>query len=299
MPETIPQKSVRMPRTSPSVPEAFAYCEKITRRHYENFPVASLFLPREKRPYICAVYAFARTADDYADEGTRTHAERLYLLDEWEKKLDAAYEGRPDGPVFVAIAETAARTGIPKNALADLLEAFRMDVTNNSFNTFDDLLRYCRHSANPVGRLVLHIFDAVSDRAIEQSDALCTGLQLANFWQDVSNDLARGRLYIPLEDIARYGYTESELRRGIADERFRTLMAFEVQRTKDFFEKGRPLLTETIPALRTELRLTWRGGMTILRKIEQARYDVLDRRPAISLRDKLVIMAHAIFRSSP
>ena len=279
-----------------SIRKAFEYCEGITRRHYENFPVASLFIPVSLRPYVTAIYAFARTADDFADEGEFSVQERMTRLDEWEEKLDRCFEGEATDPIFVAIAETVSRCGIPKKPLADLLTAFRMDVTLNRFPTFHDLLGYCAHSANPVGRLVLYIFSSATERTMEFSDNICTALQLANFWQDVSVDWQKGRAYLPLEDLQRFGYTENDLAVGKYDERFRKLLKFQVDRTRRYFESGKPLLAEAPDDLRFELRLTWFGGQTVLRKIEQADYNVFNKRHVITSLDKAGIFLKAIVR---
>ena len=281
-----------------SIKKAFEYCERITRRHYENFPVASLLIPPSLRPYIAAIYAFARTADDFADEGELSIQERMARLDEWEEKLDRCFEGEATDPIFVAIAETVSRCGIPKKPLADLLTAFRMDVTLNRFPTFHDLLGYCAHSANPVGRLILYIFSSATERTIQFSDNICTALQLANFWQDVSVDWQKGRTYLPLEDLQRFGYTESDLAVGKYDERFCRLLKFQVDRTRRYFESGKPLLAEAPDGLRFELRLTWFAGQTVLRKIEQAHYDVFNKRHVITSLDKAGIFLKAIVRKA-
>jgi squalene synthase HpnC len=293
MSANIPDTLIKRHATA-SIADSFKYCEAIARKHYENFPVASHFIPRDLRPYVFVVYAFARTADDFADEGAVTTSQRLANLSEWESKLERSYAGDADHPVFIALQETISRCGIPKQPLADLLMAFKMDVTRDRFSTFEDLLHYCAHSANPVGRLVLHIFSWATDRAIRFSDDICTGLQLANFWQDVAIDWAKGRLYLPLEDINRFGYTEDDLARATCDERFRDLLRFQVERTRAYFNSGRPLLDEAVKELKFELRLTWHGGMTILKKIERANYDVLTRRPVISSMDKAGILIRTI-----
>lgn len=264
------------------------------RSHYENFPVASLFIPREKRPYVAAVYAFARIADDFADEGDDSPAERLGKLDDWQRKLVACYEGRADHPAFVAIGETARRTGIPMSLLADLLTAFRMDVTTKRFRKAADVLQYCVYSANPVGRLVLHIFGGVSERSFALSDSVCTGLQLANFAQDVSVDWRKGRLYIPLEDLQAIGYTEAEIASGTFDRRFQDLMKIQVARARNFLMAGSPLAREGPREIRFELALTVRGGLAILKRVEGIDYDVLRQRPAIPLMEKVRIVAMAL-----
>lgn len=287
------------PNRSAILQHAFATCTQIARDHYENFPVASLFLPADVRPLVAAIYAFARTADDFADEGERTDAERLQALDEWQKNLDACYEGRSDHPIFIALEEVVRRKQIPKHLLTDLLTAFRMDVTVHRYRTFDDLLFYCKHSANPIGRLVLYVFDDADERTFALSDSICTALQLANFWQDVGIDARKGRLYLPLEDMERFGYTESSLDQGVASAEFRALLKYEVERTKELFEKGKPLLALAPRALRWELTLTWNGGMTILRKIENAGYDVFTRRVTLNPVDKLQLLGRSLFHQIP
>jgi len=289
-----------MPMHPPdTVRAAFAYCEQMTRTHYENFPVASLLIPKRQRPYVAAIYAFARTADDFADEGTVSAEERLGRLDEWEFQLDASYRGDAKDPVFIALAETAARTGIPKAPLSELLTAFRMDVTANRFETFQDLLSYCKYSANPVGRLVLHLFNQARPETIALSDSICTGLQLANFWQDVSVDWKKGRLYLPLEDLRQFGYTESQIAEGFFDDHFRALMKFQVLRARDFLLAGMSLPGMVGLRLRCELALTIRGGLGILQRIEAAGYDVLHQRPAFRTADKARIVLEAILRRAP
>jgi squalene synthase HpnC len=289
-PSPVAQASTR------SIETAFAHCERIARMHYENFPVASFFMSRAYRPYIASIYAFARTADDIADESAMKPEERLLKLDEWEDKLDSCFEGDAGDPVFIALAETVRRCALPKKAFTDLLTAFRMDVVTKRYQTFDALLGYCRHSANPVGRLVLGVFRDASERTVELSDKICTALQLTNFWQDVSVDLARGRLYIPLEDLERFGYTELDLGRGVVNDRFRQLVRFEVERTAKMFDEGKALLDGIVEDLRFELTLTWLGGRAILGKIEAAGYDVLTGRPAISTAGKASLLLQALFR---
>jgi squalene synthase HpnC len=281
-------------RMDPTVREAFAFCQDIARKHYENFPVASLFIPRNIRPYIAAVYAFARAADDFADEGTIGRAERLVRLNEWRSRLDRCYEGDPEGPVFIALAETASRTGLPKDPLADLLTAFRMDVEKTRFSDFSEILTYCRFSANPIGRIVLHLFDDAIPEKLLLSDRICTGLQLVNFWQDVSVDILKGRVYLPLDDLSRFGYTETELQAGKITPGFRELLAFEVGRARDFLESGQPLVHLARPNLRFELNLTVLGGLTILAEIEKSGYDVLHHRPHLSTAAKLRLLGRAL-----
>lgn len=276
--------------------KAFEYCERVAREHYENFPVASMFLPRERRPYIAAIYAFARLADDMADEGTMSPEQRLEALEAWEDKLGRCYRGRADHPVFVALAETASAKQIPQQLFADLLAAFRMDVTRSRYETFSQIIGYCRLSANPIGRLVLHVFDDADDSTMPLSDHICTALQLANFWQDTSRDVQKGRIYVPLEDLEAFRYTEAEFLRGVEDDRFHDLMRFQVERTRKLFIEGKPLIMRVTPQLRFELRLTWNGGMAILKKIERERYALFTSRPHLTWVDKISILGSALRR---
>lgn len=286
-------------QTSKTIREAFAHCERMARKHYENFPVASLLLPRSQRPYVAAIYAFARTADDLADEGDVPAEVRLTRLNEWERHLMDAVRGNAEGPVFIALAETMARTSLPVEPLADLLTAFRMDVTTKRYDSFKDLLFYCRHSANPVGRIVLHLFSETSPETTLLSDSICTGLQLANFWQDLSVDWRKGRLYVPLEDLRRFGYNETALEAGRVDEGFRGLMRFEAERARACLLAGMPLPGLVGMRLRWELALTIRGGLAILRRIENLEFDVLHHRPALRTADKLGLVIDALLNRAP
>jgi squalene synthase HpnC len=280
-----------------SVDEAFAYCARITETHYENFPVASLLIPSDKRPYIQAIYAFSRIADDFADEGNRSPGERIALLEEWEEGLRRCYDGEAEHPVFIALAETVRQQRIPREPLADLLTAFKRDVTQTRYETFDDLLSYCRCSANPVGRLVLMIFDHHDDDLFQKSDAICTALQLTNFWQDLGIDARKDRLYLPLEDLRRFGYSEENWKDGLHDKGFRSLMAFETERTRDLFYRGAELPALVEKDLQIELRLVWFGGMAILKMLERSDYDVFRTRPSLSTFNKLMIFLRAMMRS--
>lgn len=284
--------------SSRSLEHAFKQCEEIARNHYENFPVASFFLPKHLRPYVAVVYAFARAADDFADEGNFSPAERLAALDDWQKKLDDCYEGKAEHPIFIALADVGEKKNIPKQLFSDLLHAFKMDVTTHRYKTFDDVLAYCKYSANPVGRLVLHLFEDATKRKLQLSDNICTALQLANFWQDVNVDLQKGRMYVPLDDMRRFGYTESAFLMKQYDEPFVEMMEFEVARTKQLFEAGKRLLNEAVPQLRFELTLTWNGGMTILKKIQQANYNVFAQRPIINKTDKVSILMKSFFNKT-
>jgi phytoene synthase len=273
--------------------EAFRYCRQLTRQRYENFPVASLLIPKDKRKYVATIYAFARIADDFADEPGMTPAERIDALQSWEEQLLLCGNGSARHPVFVALAQTIERFEIPLELLQDLLRAFRSDVTTNRHATFHDLVNYCRYSANPVGRLVLLLFNYRSEQLMKLSDSLCTALQLTNFWQDLSVDLQNNRVYLPQEDLERYQYSEEELFRRIWNPTFCRLMAFEVERTEQLFQQAKPLLREVGQDLALELRLTWHGGRRMLRKIEQLKYNVLTRRPTLGWREKAGILLSA------
>lgn len=277
-----------------SAQDAFRHCERITSSHYENFPVASLFLPRDKRKYVCAIYAFARTADDFADESGLTPAERIESLNTWEEMLLECAEGTAHDPVFVALAETMDRFQIPVDLFRRLLQAFRQDVTVHRYETFEDLLRYCENSANPVGRLILLLFNYRSEQMAQLSDHICTALQLTNFWQDVRVDLDKDRIYIPLKDMRDFGYSEPDLLRRRFTDEFRRLLAFEIHRTRALYLKGRPLLSSVGKDLAFELRMTWSGGTRILEKLEGLNYDVFRHRPTLKLSDKINVLLRAL-----
>jgi squalene synthase HpnC len=264
--------------------EAFAHCEARARRHYENFPVG-LFVPRAKRSYVYALYAFMRTADDFADELIYEGFREQKLAD-WEARLDAAYEGRADGPIFVALAETVRRLNVPKSLLLDLLSAFRQDTVKRRYETWDEVLDYCRRSANPVGRLILLVFGYHDEDLARTADRVCTALQLANHWQDLALDLARDRLYVPQEQLLAHGVSEEDLRAGRLEGGFTALMRDLVERTRRLFAEGRPVCDRVGRDLRFELRLTWLGGSAILDRIEAAGYDVFRHRPQHGWIDK-------------
>jgi len=264
--------------------EAFAFCEQRVRAHYENFPVG-LLVPRAKRPYVHALYAYARAADDFADE-PMYEGMRAEKLDQWEARLHAAYEGRADDPIFIALAETVRALDIPKPLLLDLLSAFRQDTVKPRYETWDELLDYCRRSANPVGRLVLLIFEYRDPELDLLSDRICTALQLANHWQDLAVDLARGRIYAPRELCSLHGVKEWDLNAARVGPEFAALMQDLIGRTRALFLAGRPLCDRVGRDLRFEMRLTWLGGWMILDGIERAGFDVFRRRPQHGLAAK-------------
>ncbi len=284
-----------IPGRPPSLEDARAYCARLARTHYENFSVATWFLPKALRQHFYNVYSYCRISDDLADE-VGNAAESMRLLDEWEAELDACYAGSPRHPVFVALAETVRQFDIPREPFADLLVAFRQDQTTTRYPTFDDLLGYCRYSANPVGRLVLYVCGYRDPELQQLSDYTCTALQLANFWQDVLPDYGKGRLYLPLEDLVRFGVAEADIATRNATSAFLELMRFEVARACEWFERGLPLASKLDRPLALDIELFTRGGQEILNAIERQGYDVLQRRPALSRRRKLLLVARAAAR---
>jgi squalene synthase HpnC len=284
--------SYRIPAQAPSLAEAKVFCDRLARSHYENFHVATWLLPKPLRPHFSSIYAYCRISDDLGDEVKDSQA-ALALLDVWENELNACYAGRAKHPVFVALAESIHACQIPKEPFADLLTAFRRDQTVHRYETVEDVLGYCRYSANPVGRLVLELFGYHDAHLFELSDNICTALQLANFWQDVAIDFSRDRIYLPQDDMARFGFTLDDLREGRADERWRNLMALEVSRAREFFERGRSLPEEVQPKLRTQLRVTWLGGTEVLSRIEAASYDIFHHRPSLGKWDFLKLYLRA------
>ncbi|MHB2026192.1 MAG: squalene synthase HpnC [Elusimicrobiota bacterium] len=275
---------------------AYRFCSDLAKSHYENFPVASLFIPWRLRRHVAALYAFARVADDFADEPEYEGA-RLERLAEWREKLDAAIREPATHPVFIALADTIRTLDLPLAPFTDLLSAFSQDVEKKSYADWSELLDYCRRSANPVGRVVLMIHGLRDEELFKMSDDLCTALQLANFWQDVSIDIKKDRIYIPREDFSACGYSEADLRMGVVNERFRSLMKIEVARARELFEQSRELPRRLPKPLAWEIRLTWLGGRQILRKIRDAGYDALSRRPHLSRWDWIPLIARLAIRS--
>jgi squalene synthase HpnC len=281
-----------IPESAPSLEEAQEYCRRLARTHYENFSVATWFLPKRLRQDFLNVYAYCRISDDLGDEvGDPTAA--LALLDEWQSQLDACYEGVPRHPVFVALAETVRKFEIPKHEFSDLLIAFRQDQTVTRFETFADVLAYCRYSANPVGHLVLYLCGYHDAERQQLSDYTCTALQLANFWQDVSVDNGKGRIYLPLEDLRHFSVTEEDIQQNRNTPAFCEVMKFEVARARHWFERGLPLVSKVDRELAVDIELFSRGGQEILNAIERQGFAVLGRRPVISKPRKLALVARA------
>lgn len=280
---------------------AYAACLKLARQHYENFPVASWLLPAEARPHIAAVYAFARVADDFADEGDRPDQARIALLDGWQEQLHRAAAGRTpadgsdESAIFTALGETIRQCGLEVTLFEDLLSAFRQDVVTKRYQTWDALLDYCRRSANPVGRLVLRISGYRDRQLDERSDAVCTALQLANFWQDLEIDWRKGRVYVPLAVVhASHADLQDLERRKMTPEWQRALMEV-TDKTRALFEFGRPVADGVRGRLRWELRATWLGGMRILDRLERAEFDVFHHRPKLGFSDMASIALHTLW----
>jgi hydroxysqualene synthase len=334
-----------VPASDATLAEAYAYCERLARNHYENFPVASRLLPSAMRPHIAAIYAFARRADDLADEPGLADADRLRLLDAWGRRLRgqtlryggqssisaATYGGSgaeapthggappadwgqtPIGPIggghrgqstsedpegddliFSALHNTIRACNLPVSLFEDLLSAFRQDVGTTRYATWADVLDYCRRSANPVGRLVLRVAGYDDPRLDLHSDAVCTALQLTNFWQDLAVDWSRGRLYVPLDDRDRAGAADADLDAGTLTPEWRAALRAAGARTRELFDQGRPVCDAVRGRLRWELRLTWLGGSRVLDRIEAAGFDVFHHRPSLTIADAPALVWEAI-----
>ena len=281
-----------IPEVAPSEAEAREYCRRLARTHYENFSVATWFLPKRLQQHFFNVYAYCRIADDLGDEVGNPSAS-LDLLDEWEAELDACYSGSARHPVFVALAETVRAFKIPKHEFSDLLTAFRQDQNTTRYGTFQDLLGYCKNSANPVGHLVLYLCGYGDEERQRLSDFTCTALQLANFWQDVTVDYTKGRIYLPLEDLRRFGVEEADIASQRNTPQFLEMMKFEVERAREWFRQGLPLVGKVSRELAIDIELFSRGGQQILNAIERQDFAVLGRRPEISKRRKLALVARA------
>jgi squalene synthase HpnC len=272
--------------------EARQYCRRLARTHYENFTVASWLVPKPLRQHFYHVYAYCRWADDLADE-VDDRQRSLELLDWWETQLSECYAGRATHPVFVALRETIDQFSIPAEPFRNLLIAFRQDQQQMRFASFDDLLGYCRNSANPVGHLVLYLGKSFDTTNAALSDSICTGLQLANFWQDVARDWQLGRVYLPLEDCRRFGFAESMFAMEQTNEPFRQLLAFQVERAERYLLDGSPLIGRVRPPLRFDVRLFQLGGLAVLEEIRKTGFDVWRRRPTVGKLRKLRLMFDA------
>jgi len=273
--------------------QARAYCRRLAGSHYENFTVASRLAPRRLRPHLCHLYAYCRWADDLADE-VDNQRRSLELLDWWENELKRCYRGEADHPVFVALRETIRQFDLPQQPFVDLLSAFRQDQHCRRYETADELLDYCRRSANPVGRLVLHLGRRSDAERISLSDSICSGLQWINFCQDVSRDWQSGRLYLPAEVRGRHGCDDERFGRGPADGRLRQILKEEVERAEAMLLAGLPLCERMPRGLRLPLRLFVGGGLSIAAAIRRQGFDVWRKRPTLSKFDKLRLLGKCI-----
>jgi len=280
---------LRMSAPSGPLAQAYAACEAAARAHYENFPVASWLLPASMRPHVAAVYAFARGADDLADEGPAPAADRRAALAEWQARLHRAAAGRADerrdGPIFVALGHSIRSLDLPVTLFDDLLSAFGQDTMTIRYASWAGVLDYCRRSANPVGRLVLRIAGCRDPRLEASSDALCTALQLTNFWQDFGRDWRAGRLYVPREVSEACGAREEDLAAGAMTAAWAEAIARSAAFTRALFERGRAVCDGVAGRLRWELRFTWLGGFRILERVEAHRTALLARRPTLGAAD--------------
>ena len=276
-----------------SVAESYERCERLARTHYENFTVGSRLLPGSKRRHFYAIYAFCRFVDDLGDE---FEGDRLQALDYWEEEVEACFSGTPTHPYMVAVQDTIRSFDIPREPFLRLIEANRMDQRTKRYATYADLDHYCRHSANPVGRLVLYVCGHRDEERQRLSDFTCTALQLANFWQDVARDHAMGRIYIPGEDMDRFGYTEEQLAQGVVTDGFRRLIAFEVDRARDLFHRGLPLVDLVDGSLKLDVALFSKGGLSVLDSIERQGFDVLSHRPVVGRAKKLRLLIWTLLK---
>ena len=266
--------------------------------HYENFPVASWLAPSAIRPAIASIYAFARSADDIADEGSDTAAVRLARLDAYDSELDRIAEGAvPRDPLFARLAGEIRRHALPIDLFHALLSAFRQDVVKTRYRDFAELTDYCARSANPIGRLLLHLYKISGSEQLRQADSICTGLQLANFWQDIAVDWRKGRVYLPQDDMARFGIGEADIASGHCDPRWERLVAFEVDRTRRLLESGHALAQVLPLRLKLELRMVIAGGLRILAAIKGVRGDVFRSRPVLRRRDWSAMAISALFNA--
>ena len=303
-----------MVETGAALQRAYGACQALAESHYENFPVASRLMPARLRPHVAAIYAFARTADDFADEPGREPGERLRLLDEWGRRLDGerfpdppsrdalrgAGESCPPDMIFSALADTRARFDLPAELFHDLLSAFKQDVVTTRYQSWAAVLDYCRRSANPVGRLILRLSGHRDDALDRASDAVCTALQLTNFWQDLAIDWLRGRLYVPEETWRAAGADPAMLDRRHMTAEWTAAMRACGERTRRLFAQGRPVCDGVGGRLRYELRATWLGGSRILDRLEAGNFNVFTSRPALGISDAIVIASKTLlWRATP
>ncbi len=292
-----------MSNKKPTLEESYAYCTRLAKSHYENFPVGRL-VPHHLRPHVHAIYAFARHADDFADEGylrsdsvninqPLSPESRLEALENWEQEL--RYRDQSTNPVFIALNQTILEYQLPESLFIDLIYAFKQDVIQSRYATFDDVIDYSSRSANPIGRLVLHLHHQATPEALAASDKICTALQITNFWQDVSVDILKNRIYLPLDELQRYGISERQILTQSAPlPSYKALLQFQVDRAYQLFNEGLPLIKMLPWPLNFEIALTWHGGRRILEKIEAIDYNTLNYRPKLRKTDIPLLLTRAL-----
>jgi len=283
---------ITLPSTPPSFAKAQQVCAELAGSHYENFTLVSYLIPRKMRGHIIALYAFCRMADDIGDEAP---GDRPALLDRFSEELHNAYSGTPRHPVMVALQRTIEQFNLPKELFYKLIEANRIDQQKTRYLTFTELLDYCDHSANPVGRLFLMIFGYKDEGGFSLSDNTCTGLQLTNFWQDLRRDFDIGRVYLPQQDMERFGVIEEDLSRNTANDSLRELLRFQVERARHYLASGLPLIDRVRGHLKVDIALFSRGGLAILDKIQSSGYDTLQIRPTLSKQEKTKLFVLTLF----
>ena len=274
--------------------QAYQHCQQIVRNHYENFPVASWFLPKRLRLPISVIYAFARHADDLADEGTLPDSERLEALEQYQHNFAAAlFESYSDDPVLFALSDVIHTHNLPPQCFFDLLKAFKMDTQTKRYQSFGDILYYCQHSANPVGRLLLHLHKQDSPTNLSLSDNVCTALQLINFYQDIGQDYKENnRIYIPLDELETYNVTEDTFRKNINNESIKQLLEHQVHRARALMIAGAPLGNNLTGLFGLEIRLVIQGGLSITNKLQKI--PNVFNRPRLTKQDKFVMLLHAL-----
>ena len=280
-----------------SLEEEYTLALRFTKSHYENFPVISLFIPKKLRKHVAVVYWFARQADDLADEGNVPADERIINLEKYSESLTKSIEGNFESDFWKVLNNTIKEYRLNPKHFFDLLKAFKQDVIKSRYSTFNEVLNYCGYSANPVGRIILEFFDVRDREIVKYSDSVCTALQLTNFYQDFAVDLKKKRIYIPIDELRKFGFDEENVEIFAYDDNFKELIKFQIDRTRELFFEGRKLVKFLPNRLKTQIKWTILGGEEILRKIEKLNFDVIDFRPTLSKYDYIKLMNKAIFGS--
>jgi squalene synthase HpnC len=265
----------------------------LAKSHYENFPVISLFVKKELRKHVAVIYQFARQADDLADEGDNSSLEKHEALTQYELKLVKAFKGKAESDFWLALANTISERKLSIDNFLNLLKAFKQDTIKSRYESFEDVLSYCKNSANPVGRLILELNEIYNVSALNHSDKICTALQLTNFYQDISVDIKKNRIYIPFKELKKYGVSENQFENNEINDKFRQLLKFQVERARSLFTEGRELLPYLHGRLKFQIRWTILGGEAILQKIESLNFNTLQYRPKLSKKDMLILALKA------